>query len=140
MRYSAIVFTRKLGEPKFLVDRRYTGESVLPNVQVTECEQNGELDRIEIPGKISMTVRLDKVFRHAVWDSAGNTCIFYLAEAGQDEAERLYDTETSLEWVNYDGVIKMIKDETCLELLKHAMAYVAVKYCLRNPVKEFGYI
>ena len=140
MRYSAIVYTRVFGELQFLVDRQYTGEHFLPKIQVTESEQEGESDRVEVPEKISMTVRLDKVFRHDVWDSSGNGCIFYMAEAGRVEAERLYDTESSLEWVHYDGAIQMIKDETCLELLKHAVAYLSVKYRLRNPVKEFGYV
>lgn len=142
MRYSAIVYTRRFGEPEFLVDSRCLEEYFFPKVEMAESEQEGQPDRIEVPQKISMTVRLDKVFRHAVWDSHGNACIFYLAEAGWDEAERLrlIDEETSLEWIRYDGAIKTITDETCLELLKHATAYLAVKYCLRNPVKEFGYI
>ena len=141
---SAIVYTLKYGDPMFLMERGSKGEVSFPNAELYAKEKEKETDRAMISGKTSLAVSLDTVFRHGTWyssdEGASKPDVFYQAQLNPEETT-VWDTEdTGLDWKRYGECIRMIKDQSDMELLKHAAAYLSVKYGLRNPVHEFGYV
>ncbi len=141
---SAVVYTMKYGDPRFLLEQKGSGRVSVPNAELYVKENEQETDRAVFSGRISLAVQLDTVFEDGKWQSAsdgiGTGMVFYLAKAGAEETEDLDTEETGLYWRRYEECFHSVKDESDLELLKHAAAYLAVRYRLRNPVKEFGYI
>ncbi len=142
---SAIVYTMKYGNaPRFLVEQKGMGPVSVPDAELYVKEKEKETDRAVITGKTSLAVRLDTVFCDGAWHSSAEGIrtqkVYYLAQTVPEE-ETDWDTEElGLYWKNYQDIVRSVKDESVLELIKHAMAYLAVKYELENPVKEFGYI
>ena len=134
--YTALLYTMKFSTPKFLVERDYnTGSISVPRADLYVKENDKETDRAVITGKISLAVRLDTVF----CDDTIYNGIVYAAEVNPEDAD--WDTEgLRLEWTDWRVITGRVKNEADLELLKHAISYLTVKYGLRdNPVKEFGY-
>ena len=134
---SAVVFTMKYGKhPKFLVERGQMGTVSVPQAELYVREHENESDRAVITGKVSLAVSLDTVFRHDTWHKG----IVYAAQLDPEE-ETVWDDEgLRLEWFEWWQINRFMMDEADLELLKHISAYLAVKYGLKNPVREFGHV
>ena len=135
---SAVVYTMKYGNhPRFLVERQYNPYSVsVPQAELYAKDQGNGTDRAVITGKVSLAVSLDTVFRHDSWHNS----IVYAAQLDPEEETIRDDESLRLDWIEWQDIVRFVKDEADLELLTHAAAYLAVKYGLKNPVKEFGYV
>ena len=137
---NALIYNLEYDEPRFLVEREWEKPASFPEAELYVKEKENETDRAVISGKISLAVRLDTVFQDGIWHSSGAGTRFYLAQAVAGEMKDWDTEEMHLQWEGYDVVAESLGNEQEAELLKHATAYLAVKYGLRNPVKEFGYI
>ena len=134
---SAVLYTMKFGEPRFMVERDYTDAVVVPRVELYVKENEKETDRAVITGKISLAVNLDTVFCHDTWHDG----IVYAAAVNPEEDTDWDTEELRLEWINWLWITDNVTNESDLELLKHAVSYLAIKLGLRSiPVKEFGYV
>lgn len=133
----AVVYTMKYSDfPRFLVERGPEGSVSVPQAELYVRNSANETDRAVITGKVSLAVSIDTVFRHDTWHNS----IVYVAQLDPEEETSWDDEGLRLKWVEWRDIAKSVKDEADLELLKHASAYLAVKYGLKNPVKESGYI
>ena len=133
---SAVVYTMKYTEPMFLVERDCMETASVPQVELYANDHENGTDRAVITGKVSLAVRLDTVFRHDTWHDG----IVYAAQLNPEEETTWDDESLHLDWFRWEQIIRFVKNEEDLELLKHASAYLAVKYGLENPVEEFGHI
>ena len=144
MNCSAVVYTIRVDGPWFLVERRGMGPVSFPCAGLYVKENGNDTDRVVINGKICLPVKLDTVFlhstRHLCADGRRREMDFYAAQVSRVEKADWDTEETGLYWSDYWEIAKLVKDEADLDLLKHIAAYLAVKYRLRNPVEEFGYI
>lgn len=128
---SAVVCSMKYSEPHFLVEDKGEGYVSVPRAELIVGQSEKETDRVVISGKISLAVSLDTVFND------GHFCMAFVKPEEKAEWD---NEEMHLEWDEYRSIADRVADEADLELLRHAVSYVAVKYSLRNPVKEPGYI
>lgn len=129
---SAVLYTMKYGEPSFLAERDYSGAVVIPRVDLYAKGNDAGSDRAVITGKVSLAISLDTVFHHDTWHDG----IVYIAEVSPEKKTDWDAEDLRLEWINWQWAADRVMDEANLELLKHAISYLAVKLGLRNnPTK-----
>ena len=146
--FSVIVYRFRRNEPEFLMER-IPQEDMLkfPEIRidrkVIDEERKHKTVRVSAGERESLTVRLDTVFCHDIWQQAEGEdrkgVVYFAAEAEPEDPDHREREDASLKWSFYSEAVNRVKDEEYRDLLKHAVSYLSIKRGLRNPVREFGF-
>ena len=127
----AVVYNMKYGEPLFLVELMDLGHTSLPKGHVEGNETEEETAIREIREETGLEVKLDTVFREAVYyplrDGSGDKeVVFFVAEALPGTMKRQESEIASLEWMPFDRAIEALTYEEVREVLAHAYVYLSI--------------
>lgn len=140
----AVVYRFRYDRLEFLAGYLGQGRYSFPAVRVLEKEKKDDPDRVEVRGRYILEVALDTVFRDDLnGPSEGKPSKYTFAAEAMQNGGVLDDQdpeEIRLEWCPFERLDGRMPDESDRELLKHATAYLSVKKCVKNPVKDPGYI
>ena len=134
----AVVYKMQHGELLFLVEHMDRGHFSIPKGHVEGDETEEETAVREIREETGLEVWMDTAFRDEVRYSYAQGVekhvVFFAAEAREGEMKNQEEEVISLEWLSYEDAVRTVTYPEVREVVKHAAAYLAEKYHLRNPV------
>ena len=127
----AVVYKFKENGLFFLVEHMVHGHTSIPKGHMEGNETEEETAIREIREETGLEVRLDTVFRHAIYYSPGigimKEVVFFAAEAVSGDMRNQECEVISLEWLPYDKAIEVMTYDTDKDVLSHAAVYLSIK-------------